>query len=72
MLKNLSYAREADKVGTETESSTLTSSYTDRRRDQVENSEDGGGDEGEGGDFIERELVTGDEHSGTSYDKTFN
>jgi hypothetical protein len=50
----------------------LTGSYTDGRRDQVEHGENGGGDEGEGGDFIERELVTGDKHSGTSYDKAFD
>ncbi len=57
---------EADEVGTETETGTLASRYTDGRRDQVQYGENGSRNEGERGDFIEREGLAGDEDSSTS------
>lgn len=68
----LSNTGEADEVGTETKSSTLTGSHTDRRRDQVEYGEDGRSNERKGGDFIERQALAGDKDSSTSYNETFN
>jgi hypothetical protein len=68
----LSHSGESHKVCTETESSTLASRHTDGGGDQVEYGEHGSGNEGQCGDFVEGELVTGDEHSGTSDYETFN
>ncbi len=63
---------EADEVGTETETGTLASRYTDGRRHKVEHGEDGRGDESKSGDLIERELVAGDKDSSTSHYETLD
>ena len=66
------HAGEADEVGTETEASALASRHTDGRGDEVKHGENGRGDEGERGDFIEGEGLAGDEDGRTSNDEAFD
>ena len=72
MMACLQAAREAYEVGTETEASTLSGRHTDGRGDQVQDSEDRRGDEGERGDLIERQALAGDEDSSASDDEALN
>jgi hypothetical protein len=65
-------AGETNKVGTETEASTLASRDTNGRRNQVQNSKDYSCNEGECGDFVNRESLTGDKDSSTSDHETFD
>jgi hypothetical protein len=58
-------------VGTETESSTLASSYTYRRGENIEKSKYSGGYEGKGGNLIKGERTLGDIDGGYSYSETF-
>lgn len=64
--------RESYEICTDTEAGTLASRDTDGRGDEVENREDGGGDERQGGDLVNRQCLPGDKKRGASDNETLN
>lgn len=63
---------EADEVGADTEASTLASRHTDRRGDNVEDSEHGSGNNAEGEDLLNGESLLGDKDSGDGHEETLD
>lgn len=72
LLYHLQAAGEADQVGTQTEARALARRHTDRRRDQVQHSEDRGGDQRQRRDLVNRQTLPGNEDSRTRNDQTLN
>ena len=64
--------READEVSAETEAGTLTGGNTNRGRDRIKDGKHNGGEDGEGGDLIERQSALRDEDSGGGDNKTLD
>jgi len=74
LFKNgyLQAGREADEVGAETEAGTLTGSHANGGRDSVKDGKDDGGEDGEGGDLIERQSALRDEDGSGGNNETLD
>lgn len=70
--KYLQTTGETHEVGADTERRTLASRNTHRRGNGVQDSEDDGGEDGQGGDLIEAERLAGDQQSRRSNDETLD
>ena len=64
--------RESYEICTDTEAGTLASCDADGGGDKVENREDGGGDERQGGDLIDRQCLPGDKKRGARNNETLD
>jgi hypothetical protein len=63
---------ETDEVSTETEAGTLTGSDANRGRNSVEDGKNDSGEDGEGGDLIERQGALRDEDGGGGNNETLD
>jgi hypothetical protein len=71
-MGDLQATGEAHEIGADTERRTLASRNAHRRGNGVQDGEDNGGEDGQGGDLIEAERLAGDEQRRRSNDETLD
>lgn len=74
LIKNgyLQTCGEAHQICAQSEAGSLTRRYTDGGRDSIKDGKDDGGEDGEGGDLIERQSALRDEDGGGGDNKTLD